>query len=97
MSRVRGHRTLDWATPLYVKRDMTIASKTFKLGELLPWQELKLDPRKVYQLWFQRRIGHEKPGERNGAESRSALVAPYVPPPAPPLQPAKSKPQQPRR
>lgn len=70
MARLRGHRALDVGQPVYVKRAfLSTGGKTFEIGEELPWREMGLSPRKLQQLWDQRRVGHEKPGERNGAES----------------------------
>lgn len=59
--------------PLYAKRGsvdmpLTVAGRPFVLGDAFPWRELKLSERQLVKLWEQRRIGHEKPAERNGAE-----------------------------
>lgn len=100
MARLRGHATLDYTRPLYVKRQsITLAGKTFQQGQELTWRALGVDPRKVHLLWDQRRIGHEKPHERNGAEKIGEGVKPFDPAAAPPIaQPAKGKPaNQPRR
>lgn len=78
MARLRGHQTLDFEKPLLCKRTIEVGGRTFKAGEVLPWRQLGLPPRKVHQLWDQRRVGHEKLSERNGAESVSALVKPAV-------------------
>lgn len=83
MARLRGHRALDFDQPLLVKRgELTICERTIKAGEVLPWRELGLSARKVEQLWAQRRIGHEKPQDRAGAEAIS-------PPPSALPKPAK--------
>jgi hypothetical protein len=80
MARLRGHRTLDLSKPLYVRRaDFTIAGRSFKAGDVLPWPELGITERKLHQLWFGRRIGHEQANERNGAESPVELVRLPVP------------------
>lgn len=92
MARIRGHRPLDLAQPLLVKRArMAFGTRVFKLGETLPWRELGLKERLVRQLHDQRKIGHEKPADRNGAEDlRAPPVAAIAPKPV-------AKQQQPAR
>lgn len=73
MARLRGHQPLDVGRVLYVMRGntdapVTIGGRSFVAGEVLPWRDLGLSKRKLDQLWDQRRIGHEKRDERNGAE-----------------------------
>lgn len=81
MARLRGHRTLNAEQPLYVRRAaLTLQGKTFAAGDVLPWQDLGVSPRKLHQLWMQRRVGHEKPNDRTGAESPVALVKPITAP-----------------
>lgn len=75
MARLRGHRTLDVEQPLYVRRAvMTLGGRTFVAGDVLPWRDLGIAPKKLHQLWEQRRIGHEKADARNGAEHPTKLV-----------------------
>lgn len=74
MARLRGHRTLDTGIPLYVRRACTVGARTFAAGDLFPWRELGLSPRKLHQLWMQRRIAHGRANERTGAEDPTALV-----------------------
>lgn len=85
MARLRGHRTLDLGQPLYVRRACTVGARTFAAGDLFPWRELGLSPRKLHQLWMQRRIAHGRADERTGAEDPTALVTlPEVTDAAPP-------------
>jgi hypothetical protein len=75
MARLRGHRTLNTEQPLYVRRAvLTLNGQTFKAGDVLPWRDLGVAPRKLHQLWEQRRIGHEKADERAGAENPAELA-----------------------
>jgi len=84
MARLRGHSVLDASRALYVKRaPLTIGGRTFAKGDAFPWRDLGVRPKKLHQLWSQRVIGHEQPGERNGAESQNELVRPIVEEPGP--------------
>lgn len=74
MARLRGHRSLDVDSTLYTMRSLTIGSTDFAAGAVFSWRDLGLSPRKVLQLWQQRRIGHEQRDERNGAEDQGVLV-----------------------
>lgn len=78
MARLRGHRPLDYEQPLVVLRSLVFGGRAFVVGDVLPWRQLGLSARKVYQLWDQRRIGHERPADRNGAENVTALVQRHV-------------------
>lgn len=76
MARLRGHRPLNAEEPLYVRRAaLTLNGETFHAGDVLPWKDLGVPFKKLHQLWSGRRIGHEKPNDRNGAESQSALIS----------------------
>lgn len=76
MARLRGHPTLDQAKALFVLRaGLVVGGRVFELGESFPWRNLGISPRKLHQLWIGRRIGHEQPRDRNGAEDPGALVA----------------------
>lgn len=74
MARLRGHHVLDVERPLFVKRGLMIGARAFAVGDLFTWRDLGLPFRKLHQLWTQRRVGHERPGERRGAENPGALV-----------------------
>lgn len=79
MARLRGHSTLDASRPLYVKRaSLTLHGRAFKQGEPFNWRALGITPRLLLKLWQQRRIGHERPDERNGAEPQGELVKPIA-------------------
>lgn len=102
MARLRGHRDLDLDAVLYVKSRPLgpFGGTIIDVDGVLPWRELGLDERRVRQLHEQRRIGHEKSGERNGAEQqqrpgakvlRTAAVAPSAPPAKPSAQPPRSQ------
>ncbi len=71
MARVLGHRALDFEQPLYVRAPaLQWNEHRYKRGELFPWSELKVLPRKVHQLWMQRKLGHERLGDApQGAEA----------------------------
>lgn len=89
MARLRGHRPLNGEEPLYVRRAaLTLHGRTFGSGDVLPWRELGINPKKLHQLWEGRRIGHEKPNEHGGAESQTKLVKPIIATP-----PAKQAPK----
>ena len=91
MARLRGHRTLDVGQPLYVRRAvLTLNGKTLTAGDVLPWRDLGVTPRKVLQLWQARIVGHEKADEQNGAENPVELVKPFDVSPAPTASPAAS-------
>lgn len=69
MARLRGHAQLDERRPLFVKRAaLTVAGRLFALGDLFPWRDLGISRRLLTRMWEQRRIGHERPTDRNGAE-----------------------------
>lgn len=75
MARLRGHQPLDVSREVYVKRSsLTLAGRSFAAGDVLPWRELGVSPRKLHQLWAVRMVGHEQIAERNGAENPAALV-----------------------
>lgn len=83
MARLRGHSALDVERPLFVRRGnadapWTLCGRSFVSGDAFPWREMGIPARKLFQLWDQRRIGHESPRERNGAESVTDLVKPIV-------------------
>jgi hypothetical protein len=67
--RLRGHIDLDPGRPLYAKRPFLMGGQTFEPGDRFDPRAVGADERKLRQLHNQRRIGHELPGERNGAES----------------------------
>lgn len=74
MARLRGHRALDPDRPLFVKRGpIELDGRTLQHGDSFPWRQLAVSPRRLFMLFDQRRIGHEQPHERNGAESVTEL------------------------
>ena len=87
--RLRGHRELDVSKPLYAKRAFTLGDKAYAVGDVV--QTSAVPPRRLRQLHDQRKLGHEKPNERTGAEGRWQSKA-QQPPAA-----AKKSPPQPRR
>lgn len=83
MARLRGHTPLDVDRTLYSRRGTvdapwTIGGKSFVAGDVFTWREIGVPARKLFQLWDQRRIGHEAPRDRNGAENPVELVKPIV-------------------
>lgn len=97
--RLRGHREIDLERTLYAKRTMAFGDTVLAVGAVVPWRELKLPERTVRLLHDQRRIGHERPGERNGTETppnpyaKRPANAVVTAPPRPPVQPQPSKQQ----
>lgn len=88
MARLRGHRELDVSRPLHAKRVLTFGERVFAVGDVVPTAELGLSVRRVRQLHDQRKLGHEKPGERTGAEGRWQSRS-QQPPPKPKQQQAR--------